>query len=212
MAGFFYYLTAVADSGLSVVGIRSPYEQPPYQVIRQIADNIEIRAYPARPAVETAIRDGNDGEAFGKLFRYITGANHVRGDVAMTVPVQKSTGQKSRTIAMTAPVQETDPLGPGAGADAVMRFFLPKTVADAPPVPTDPSVHLVTVPADTEAVIRFSGIATDASRASELDLLRRALKRAGVETQGVPSYYSYDPPFALPFVRRNEIALAVKAP
>jgi hypothetical protein len=207
MAGFFYYLSAIADSGLSVVGIRSPYEQPPYQVIRQLADNIEIRAYPARPAVETAIRDGNDGEAFGRLFRYITGANHARGDVAMTVPVQKS-----RSIAMTAPVQETDPLEAGTKADAVMRFFLPKDVASAPPIPTDPAVHLITVPADTEAVIRFSGIATDASRASELDLLRRALQRAGIETLGAPSYYSYDPPFALPFVRRNEIALTLKAP
>jgi hypothetical protein len=207
-----FYLTAIADSGLSIVGIRSLNEQPPYQVIRQLAANIEIRAYPARPAVETAVRDGNDGEAFGRLFRYISGANHARGDVAMTVPVQKSTGQKSQAIAMTAPVQETDPSDSGTKAEAVMRFFLPKDVADAPPIPTDPAVRLITVPAGTEAVIRFSGVATDASRTTELDLLRRALQRAGIEILGAPSYYSYDPPFALPFVRRNEVALTVKAP
>jgi hypothetical protein len=202
MPSVFYYMTAIADSGLGLVGIRSPYEQPPYQVVRALAPNIEIRTYEPRAAVQTTMRDGNDGEAFGRLFRYITGANHGRDTVAMTVPVEKS----SRSIAMTVPVEETDP--PKGGG--IMRFFLPKSVASTPPVPTDPAVQLVTVPAQTLAVIRYSGVATDGARATELALLQRALARAGINAEGEPSYYSYDPPWALPFVRRNEIAVAVK--
>jgi hypothetical protein len=201
MPSLFYYVTAIADSGLGLVGIRSPYEQPPYQVVRALAPNIEIRTYQARAAVQTSMRDGNDGEAFGRLFRYIAGANHTKDAVAMTVPVERH-----RSIAMTVPVEETDP--PKGGG--VMRFFLPKSVASAPPVPTDPAVQLVTVPAQTLAVIRYSGVATDSSRATELALLQRALARVGVTVEGEPSYYSYDPPWALPFVRRNEIAVAVK--
>jgi hypothetical protein len=201
MASVFYYLTAIADSGLGLVGIRSPYEQPPYQIIRQLAPNIEIRAYAPRVAVETPMRDGNDGEAFGKLFRYITGANTAKGSVPMTVPVEKS----SRSIAMTVPVEETDP----QKTPGVMRFFLPKEVAKSPPVPSDPAVRIVTLPAETQAVIRYSGVANDAARASELLLLQRALQRAGLTAQGEPSYYSYDPPWTLPFLRRNEVALVI---
>ena len=197
MASLFYYATAIAESGLSIVGIRSPYDQPRYQVVRDIAPGIEIRAYAPRVAVETAMRDGNDGEAFGRLFRYITGANSGKHSIAMTVPVEES----PQSIPMTTPVEQ---------AGQVMRFFLPPAFADAPPHPTDAAVRIVTLPSTEVAVIRYSGSITDRVKAKELAKLQAALRKAGVQTDGEPSYLSYDPPFALPFVRRNEVALPVK--
>ncbi len=197
MASFFYYATAIAESGLSVVGIRSPYDQPRYQVVRDVAPGIEIRAYAPRVAVETTMQDGNDGEAFGRLFRYITGANTGKHSISMTVPVEEA----SQAIPMTKPVEQ---------AGSVMRFFLPPSVANAPPHPTDPAVRIVTLPSTEFAVIRYSGSISDKAKAKELAQLRAALAKAGVQTEGEPSYLSYDPPFALPFVRRNEVALAVK--
>ena len=151
MSSFFYYLGAAGDSALSVFGIRAPYEQPKYHVVGQLADGVEIRTYGQRVAVETPMRAGNDGEAFGRLFRYITGANHGDAKIAMTVPVEMAPQPIApQHLAMTVPVEMT--------SDQVMRFFLPKAVvAKGPPKPTDPLVHLVTLPPQEFAVLRFSG-------------------------------------------------------
>jgi hypothetical protein len=196
MSSFFYYLATAADSTLSVFGIRAPYEQPKYEVIGQLGGGVELRAYAARTAAETPIRASNDGEAFGRLFRYITGANTGSSKIAMTVPVQMT----PRNIAMTVPVE--------TGGDGVMRFFLPAAVvAKGPPHPTDPLVHIVTLPPQTFAVLRFSGTITDASRAEHEAALIAAVTGAGKHPEGQPSMLSYDPPFAIPFLRRNEVVV-----
>jgi len=68
----------------------------------------------------------------------------------------------------------------------------------------------VTLPPVTLGVIRFSGLATQSSREKETGILRLALSQAGKTTEGPPIYFSYDPPFTAPFLRRNEVALEVK--
>jgi hypothetical protein len=201
MSSFFYYLTTVLESGLSVFGVRAPYEQPAYQVIGHVAGQVEIRAYPTRTAVETSMVQDNDGEAFGKLFRYITGANHGDASMHMTAPVE----QTSRKIAMTIPVEMS-------GGD-MMRFFLPESVVKAgPPVPNDPTVHVITLPPAEFAALRFAGTLSDASRTSHTNQLDAALKGSKWQAVGAPSVLSYDPPFAIPFLRRNEIVVEVKPP
>ena len=199
MSDFFYYLAAAGESVLSVFGIRAPYEQPAYQVVGHLAHGVEIRAYGSRMAVQTPIKSGNDGEAFGRLFRYITGANQADAKIAMTVPVE----QTARPIAMTLPIET---LGNG-----VMRFFLPRAIADkGPPLPKDPLVSLVTLPPQQFAVLRFSGTINEASRARQEGRLLAALSGAGRQAAGSASLLSYDPPFALPFLRRNEVAAPLK--
>jgi hypothetical protein len=196
MSSFLYYLATAAESSLSVFGVRAPYEQPRYEVIGHIGDNVEIRAYAERTAVETTMRLGNDGEAFGRLFRYITGANRTAAKISMTVPVE----QTSQRIAMTIPVE--------MGGESVMRFFLPAAVVKAgPPVPTDPVVHIVTLPPQQFAVLRFSGTVGDTVRQARNQELLTEVHGAGRTTVGEPSLLSYDPPFALPFLRRNEVAV-----
>jgi hypothetical protein len=200
MSSFLYYLAAAADSALGVFGIRSPYEQPPYQVVGHLADGVEIRAYGPRVAAQTPMRAGNSGEAFGRLFRYITGDNQGDAKIAMTVPVEMA----PQRIAMTVPVEMT--------GDQVMRFFLPhKLAAHGPPVPKDPLVRIVTLPPQDFAVLRFSGTITDESRAEHEKQLLAAVTGAGRHAEGAPSVLSYDPPFALPFLRRNEVAVRLDA-
>jgi hypothetical protein len=195
-----YFLATFAEAGLSVFGIRS-YEQPAYTVTRTLSDGVELRAYPARVAAETTIADGGDGEAFGRLFRYITGANQAAATMRMTAPVQQESG---RMIAMTVPVELAG--DPGARS---MRFFLPKENASHPPVPTDPKVRIVTLPPATFATLRFSGTLTAASRAQAAARLHAVLSREGIGEAGPPSILSYDPPFTIPFLRRNEVAIPV---
>jgi len=196
MPGFFYYVATAADSMLSVFGIRAPYEQPAYQVVDHLDNGVEIRHYEARSAVETPIQTGNDGAAFGRLFRYITGANAGAAKISMTVPVQMGAPQ---AIPMTVPVE--------MGDDRTMRFFLPRdVVAAGAPRPTDPLVHIVTLPAENFAVLRFSGTLNPDALASHKAQLLAVLTAAGRKPVGQPSVLSYDPPFAIPFLRRNEVA------
>ncbi|MFP4270692.1 MAG: SOUL family heme-binding protein [Alphaproteobacteria bacterium] len=79
----------------------------------------------------------------------------------------------------------------------------------AAPAPEDPRVRLVEVPAETLAVLRFSGRPSDARVAEKTDELMAALDRAGVDPAGRPQAFFYDPPWTLPPLRRNEVAVAV---
>ncbi|AWB24178.1 heme-binding protein [Methylobacterium currus] len=190
-----YYAVTLIESVLGVFGIRSFYDQPRYAVVETLDRGVEIRAYEGRVAVETDARGQGDGEAFGRLFRYITGANQAGDRIAMTAPVEAG-GQR---IAMTVPVEQ--------GTGGTMRFFLPHAVAAAgAPEPTEPGVRLVQVPPERIAALRFSGRITPEIRAEQERILTEVLRKAGRSPAAAPFFMGYDPPFALPFLRRNEVA------
>ncbi|MGX7706816.1 SOUL family heme-binding protein [Methylobacterium sp. Gmos1] len=191
-----YYAVTLVESVLGVFGIRSFYDQPRYAVVERLDRGVEIRAYEPRVAVETDARGQGDGEAFGRLFRYITGANRAGDRIAMTAPVEAG----GRRIAMTVPVEQ--------GTSGTMRFFLPHAVAAAgAPPPTEPGVRLVEVPAERIAALRFSGRITPEARAEQERVLAEVLRAAGKAPAAPPFFMGYDPPFALPFLRRNEVAV-----
>ena len=202
MSKVLYFLATFAESGLSVFGIRGTYEQPSYRVVRTLAPDIEVRAYAPRVAVETPVGDAGDGAAFGRLFRYITGANTTGRTVPMTAPVEQSAA--GTRIPMTVPVEMS-------GGMATMRFFLPASVVkDGPPTPTERDVSIAELPAVTLGVVRYSGVASEDARSRQAGRLRAALSQAKLVPTGEPIVFSYDPPFAIPFLRRNEVALELK--
>ncbi|KMO19830.1 SOUL family heme-binding protein [Methylobacterium platani] len=200
MDKFLYYAVTLLESVLGVFGVRTFYDQPRYAVVDRLDRGVEIRAYEPRVAVETDARGQGDGEAFGRLFRYITGANWAGDHIAMTAPVEAG-GQR---IAMTVPVEQ--------GTGGTMRFFLPRAVAAAgAPEPTEAGVRLVTIPEERIAALRFSGRATPEARAEQERILTEVLRAAGRATAGPPFFMGYDPPFAIPFLRRNEAAVRLGA-
>lgn len=189
--------TAV-DSAAGLVGIRLS-EEPAYEALGS-AGKAEIRRYAARRVAETAVT-GEEGaardEGFRRLAGYIFGNNAGEARIAMTAPVEGT------RIPMTAPVAQS------GGPDGwVIRFFLPADLAD-PPAPRDPAVRITELPAETVAVLRFSG-PTDAeavglARTRLLDGLR------GTEWEplGEPVAWFYDPPWTPPPLRRTEVAVPV---
>ena len=196
MAKLVYFLVTFLESGLSVFGIRAPFEERPYRVIARVSQDVEIRAYGPSVAVETRMR-GNDGDAFSRLFRYITGANAPQTTIAMTTPVEmRGMTKGDRGV---------------AGEPAVMRFFLPEERAADPPAPADPRVAIVRLPARTVAVLRFSGAARPRERfaaGGRSDGCRR--QKRGRTTESAPYVMGYDPPFTIPFLRRNEVAIDLR--
>ncbi len=195
-------------SACSLVGIRSGYEQPPYEVVTALDDNIEIRAYAPRVAAEATVqgqedRDGRNA-AFRLLFDYITGANRSNNEIAMTAPVE--TGSASEEVSMTVPVETA-----GEGASGMrMRFFLPAAYsADSAPTPSDPRVRVVELPPQTVAVLRFNGSSGEDAIAAKTETLLAALDNTSYQAAGEPFALFYDPPWTLPFFRRNEVVVEV---
>jgi SOUL heme-binding protein len=200
-----YYAVLVFEALVGIFGLRL-YEEPHYQVIERIGDRVEIRRYAPRLAAQAELpRAGESGrgDAFRLLFAYIAGANLSSAQtsrIAMTVPVQVT--EKNR-IAMTAPVQTAETSG-----GTVMRFFLPAQYAlDNAPKPLDARVALVQVPAETVAALRFSGSGRDVSE-RQAELIAK-LEGTRWRPASAPYALFYDAPFTLPFLRRNEAAVAV---
>ncbi len=195
-------------SACSVFGVRSGTEEPRYSVAERLGD-VEIRRYAPRLAAETTVSGDATaarGEGFRRLAGYIFGANQGRTRIEMTAPVAQSTAARSgERIAMTAPVAQAP-----TEAGWVIRFFLPAGLADAP-VPNDARVRIVPVPAETVAVLRFSGLATDAAIANQRAALLAALSGTRWRPAGEPVTWFYDPPWTLPPLRRNEVAVPVAA-
>ncbi|MET0476108.1 MAG: heme-binding protein [Mycobacterium sp.] len=196
----------VAESALSVLGIRWGTEEPPHST-RRLGNGVEIRRYEPRIAAETTVTADEEAArtaGFRRLAGYIFGANDGGATIAMTAPVaQRREGTK---IAMTAPVAQSA----AADGDWIIRFYMPsKWTMDELPSPDDDRVRLVTVPSETFAVLKFSGNRDAKAVAAYTERLENTLRAYGFEATGDPVAWFYDPPWTLPFVRRNEVAIPV---
>ncbi len=202
------FVKTIVESAASVVGVRLS-EQPPFTMVEAVG-SVEIRQYGVRLAAETTVKglgdDAARSEAFSRLAGYIFGKNRTRARMAMTAPVETSGGQTAQTIAMTAPV-ETARAKDGA---LRMRFFLPSSVsAETAPIPDDARVTIGSVPGQTLAVLRFSGHASRDDLSARKRELLDSLAPTPWKAAGEPFALFYDPPFTPPFLRRNEVAVAV---
>jgi hypothetical protein len=151
-----------------------------------------------------ASADEAGNQAFPILAGYIFGKNKGEKKFAMTAPVTQSAVPVK--MPMTAPV--TQAAVPGGMR---VQFVLPKGVTlESAPEPLDPRVQLRLVPASQWAAIRYSGTWSQANYEQHLALLKAALDKAGVATQGEPVLARYNAPFTPWFMRRNEIWLALR--
>ncbi|OBF16757.1 heme-binding protein [Mycobacterium sp. ACS4331] len=187
-----------------IVGIRVGTEEPLY-VAEPLGSGVEIRRYGPRIAAETTVLEDEDqarNTGFRRLAGYIFGGNSRQTSIAMTAPV----AQSSEKIAMTAPVaQARDPQG-----GSVIRFFMPaKWSLQTLPTPNDDQVRLVEVPAETYAVLRYTGDRSPAAVTERTDELLNILRNKGIKTTGEAVSWFYDPPWTIPWRRRNEVAVPV---
>jgi DNA gyrase inhibitor GyrI len=182
----------------------SNVEQPKYRVIAS-DKNIEIRKYPPVIVAETEVageRDKAIREGFRTIADYIFGNNLSSQKVAMTAPV---TQQPSEKIAMTAPVTQQ-----GIGRTWQVRFVMPASYTmDTLPRPKNHAVTLRAVEGKRFAVIRFSGKAGEDSLKKHTDELKAYLHSKNLQSLSAPAYAFYNPPWTLPFLRRNEVMVEV---
>jgi SOUL heme-binding protein len=187
-------------------GINRWIEEPRYDVVEHI-NAVEIRQYRKRIAAETTVAAGGvknvRGEAFRMLAGFIFGANKARQKIDMTSPVAvSSAGTK---MEMTAPVAVDS-----SERGLTMRFFMPVEYSkERLPEPSDPRVTLVEMPPTTMAVLSFSGSTGDTAVAVQTAALMKALQQTTWKVSGPTVALLYNPPWTLPFFRRNEVAVPV---
>ncbi len=196
-------------TGCSFFGIRTS-EEASYHVLAKY-DRIEIREYGELVAVETDVQASYDEAgriAFKKLFGYISGENGSQLKIAMTAPVMSSEAfaADGEKIAMTSPV-----IGEKQGSGWRFSFVLPTSYTlENAPVPSNPEVKLAVIPRKKVAVIRYSGPWKERAMREKSEALIEWIRSNGIERLSEPRSAGYDPPWTLPFLRRNEIMIDVK--
>ena len=186
-------------------------EEPRFETLRQAGD-FELRLYAPIIVAETFVRGdlaraSNDG--FRAIAGYIFGDNvSARGagseKVAMTAPVTMEAA--SEKIAMTAPVT----MEAGATQGYRMHFVMPSAYTlETLPRPRDERVRLREIPAQRMAVVRFSGFAGEEKVRERTNELLDWLRTEGLKPAGPPQLARYDPPWTLPFLRRNEVMVTL---
>ena len=176
-----------------------------YSVIAE-KDGYEIRQYEPYVLAETPLRDESGDSGFNELFHYISGSNTGKAKLAMTAPVLRSEAPAGQKLKMTAPVLEKE--GEGGG---VMAFVMPPGMKlEELPQPANPKVTLRAVPGFKAAVIRFSGWGSQATVRKKTKLLAAAMERDGMTPVSAPVTAFFNPPWTPPFMRRNEVIIAIE--
>ena len=184
LIALFAYLAASAPA--------MSYEEPEYNIVKK-TDVYEVRQYKKRTVAEVIY--GEEDSGFRVLFDYISGANKGSKEVEMTIPVTQS-----KEIDMTVPVTQSTTDGKMS-----MRFFLPMQYSKQnAPEPNDERVRIIDLPAEYFAVISYSGFASDGNFEEHYTELKAALDKDGMVIKGPPIKATYNSPFTLPFLRRNE--------
>ena len=205
-------LAALAASFLASPEAAMAIEQPEYTVERQDGA-FELRRYAPYLLAETEVESGfmeAGNVAFGRLFRYISGDNTARAEIAMTAPVEQARRGGGEKIAMTAPVEQARAGGVYRVAFVVPRKYSRETV----PQPTDPRVRIREVPARSIAAWRYSGRWTEENFREHERELRAKLAALGLKAEPGDSAIiaRYDAPFMPWFMRRNEVLVPLIEP
>lgn len=197
--------TVVLNAGCSVVGVNS-VEEASYRVLNK-EGNYELREYAPYVVAETRVEAefkeaGNI--AFRRLFGYISGDNESTQKVAMTAPVVAEPG-KGEELEMTAPV-----MGEPVGGSWQYRFVLPASYSmQTAPIPLNDNVQLVAVPGETVAALRFSGLVSQEDVEERSEQLSAWMLSNNLQAASGPRWAGYDPPWTIPFFRRNEVMIVV---
>jgi hypothetical protein len=185
-------------------------EEPKFKLIEQ-EGQFEIREYRSKIIAEVFV-EGSMIEASSKGFRliadYIFGNNKTTSGnaekISMTAPVIIE--EHSEKIAMTAPVSVAE-------EDKGWRvyFIMPEQYTlTTLPKPNNPQVNIREIDGKKIAVHQFSGIATESKFQDKFTSLSDWLTKKHLKAKGRPELARYNPPWTLPFFRRNEVMVELE--
>ena len=208
-------------STLLISGAAMATEEPKYTVLSK-TENFELRRYESQLVAQTWVSGDQDAASragFKVLADYIFGNNTApsgeSSKISMTAPVamqfeakqsttNKNDSNESQKIAMTAPVsmQQND-------GEWRVQFTMPSQYTiQTLPKPNNPDITIIEVAPQTYGVIKFSGLAGAEKVAAKTAELQSWMQTQKLTVTGTPELARYNPPWTLPFMRRNEIMIA----
>ena len=147
----------------------------------------EVRKYSDRLVIETKTSDQSSG--FRKLFKYISGDN-----------------KDKKEIKMTTPVTQTEKNG-----NMTMQFYIPAEFDESNvPDPNNSEVKVLNIKGGYYAVIIYSGRASDNNYVKHKNILEDQLKKDKISIISKPIRATYNSPFTLPMLRRNEVMFKIE--
>jgi len=171
---------------LIIVSYSMASEQLKYETI-DVNEVYEIRKYSDRLVVET--ETSNQNSNFRKLFNYISGSN-----------------EENQEIKMTAPVTQIEKNG-----NMTMQFYLPsKFDENNVPSPTNSEVKVLNMKGGYFAAITYSGRASDKNFIKHKEILENQLKKDNIPILSPAIRATYNSPFTLPMLRRNEVMFEIE--
>ena len=106
---------------------------------------------------------------------------------------------------MTVPVTQEIKNG-----NITMQFYLPsKFNKENTPKPSNSEIEILTIEGGYYAVIKYSGRSSDKNFLKNKDILEKALKQDSLLVLSPPIRASYNSPFTLPMLKRNEVMYKV---
>ena len=192
-----------------MIGTAMAVEEPKYTVLEKTPP-FELRSYSPMILAEVQV-EGDLDEASSQGFRliaaYIFGQNQVSEKISMTAPVVvEEQAVKGASIAMTAPVS----IESNAGKWTV-SFVMPAEYSmESLPKPLNSKVKLRQIPAVKRAVIGFSGFYNENKVTERTVELEEWMRTKNLQAASIPKFARYNPPWTLPFMRRNEIMIDVR--
>ena len=194
-------VTHILGSAVNAFGIRTG-ESPKYDVIHEDGE-LEIRRYPALLRAKTFVAGDYETSSeigYKRLASFIAGHNsgELRVYPVDAAPRSSSCGEH---IAMTTPVLQAP-----AESGWSTAFILPRKYSfSTAPKPWDAEIELEQVPPQTMAILRYSG-SVDADRIQrKFREVRGWVQSIGWRSISEPLAAQYDPPFTIPFLKRNEV-------
>ena len=168
-------------------------EQPAYSVLKK-EGSIEVRAY-QKMLLQSVAVSGDQYDALRNGFR----------------PLVRYIGAKERDgekISMTAPVMQ---ILDDTKQEWIVSFSMPsKYKEDSLPNPNNDMVFTEVVPPTVAAVVRFRGRANTDLLGRKTAELMNWINEAGYVAREKPRYMFYNDPSTPPFLRRNEVLIAVQ--
>lgn len=201
--------TAVVLTALWIPGAAMAIEEPDFEVLWE-AEDYEIRRYAPYILAEVEV-EGDYRPAMNQGFRlladYIFGGNEDSMRMEMTAPVfQQNTAEPNLPEAAQRPR--------GESSLHVIGFVMPgEFTRETLPSPRNDRVRLREHPGGDYAVMRFSGWASENQVRARKGRFAAALAKDGIAVEeAAPLLAQYNPPWTLPFLRRNELLVPLRAP
>ena len=169
-------------------------KEPEFSIVNKVGD-IEIRNYSPMIIAEVSV-DGTMEAASGSGFRMI--ADFIFGN-------NTAKSGKSEKIDMTVPVVISKNKGTWS-----LHFVMPAqySLKDLPK-PNNPQVKIKQVKDRRVAVLRFSGSVNENKFNAKAAELIDWIKSEHLKILGNPELARYNPPWILPFLRRNEVMIEI---